>query len=132
MVITHPYYLSDVNHDSTGPFNTYFLESDYIIGPFKYMTYLEKFGPQGYFVNIPSKLMSNDIIYVNQTSNYYWQFYLSYSANWIKPYRNNYSCSNPIGSGYHWGLQQSRFQLSHQYVKNNWNRLKNGVRYVYS
>jgi len=38
-----------------GTFDTYFLESTAITGPFRMVTYLKEFGPQAYFANIPSK-----------------------------------------------------------------------------
>jgi len=41
-------------------FNTYILESDLVTGPWKLVTYLKHFGQQAYFVNIPSKFISND------------------------------------------------------------------------
>ncbi len=41
-------------------FNTYILESDSITGPFRLVTYMENFGEQAYFVNIPSKFISED------------------------------------------------------------------------
>jgi hypothetical protein len=40
--------------------NTYFLESDQLSGPFEIISYYEGFGPQAYFVNIPSKFISED------------------------------------------------------------------------
>eukprot|EP01084_Bolivina_argentea_P119227 211423_1 len=91
-------------------FDTYFLESDNLIGPWKYIIYMNEFGPQAYFVNYPSKFLSMTI---DNDNNY--EMYLSYSANW--KYRNY---SLPVGSGYHWSLQRSRFKLSQQFV----NRLK--------
>jgi hypothetical protein len=52
-------------------FNTYILESDRVTGPWKRVTFMESFGEQAYFVNIPSKFISAD----GRT------FWLSYSAN---------------------------------------------------
>lgn len=40
--------------------NTYFLESDNLTGPFEIIDYYEGFGPQAYFVNIPSKFISEN------------------------------------------------------------------------
>src|SRR5262249_28914799 len=40
--------------------NTFILESDRITGPWKLVTFMERFGIQAYFVNIPSKFISAD------------------------------------------------------------------------
>jgi len=40
--------------------NTYILESDKLTGTWKIVTFMKHFGEQGYFVNIPSKFISND------------------------------------------------------------------------
>ena len=42
-------------------FDTYFLESDAITGPWKYITYMAGFGPQAYFVHFPSKFLAADV-----------------------------------------------------------------------
>ncbi|CAE7566571.1 unnamed protein product, partial [Symbiodinium sp. CCMP2456] len=39
-------------------FDTYLLESPSITGPFRYISYLREFGPEAYFVNIPSKFLA--------------------------------------------------------------------------
>jgi hypothetical protein len=57
-----------------GKFDTYLLESDNITGPFKLITYMDNFGEQAYFVNIPSKFISSD----GST------FWLASSANFTK------------------------------------------------
>jgi hypothetical protein len=41
-------------------FNTFVLESDHATGPWKLVTFMENFGQQAYFVNIPSKFISGD------------------------------------------------------------------------
>ena len=41
-------------------FNTFILESDRITGPWKLVSFMKRFGPQGYFVNIPSKFIGRD------------------------------------------------------------------------
>lgn len=83
-------------------FDTYFLESDSITGPWKYVTYMSAFGPEAYFANFPSKFLAT-----GATSDGYYEAFLSYSANFamrsVPP--------NPPGSGYHWSLQQTRFRL---------------------
>jgi hypothetical protein len=40
--------------------NTYVLEADEITGPWRLVTFMARFGEQGYFVNIPSKFISHD------------------------------------------------------------------------
>jgi hypothetical protein len=40
--------------------DTYLLESDQLTGPWKLVTYMAKFGEQGFFVNIPSRFISGD------------------------------------------------------------------------
>ncbi len=59
-----------------GKFDTYLLESDNITGPFRLLTYMEHFGEQAYFVNIPSKFISEDGK----------SFWLCYSANFTTPH----------------------------------------------
>ncbi len=76
--------------------NTYILESEKITGPYKLITYMKDFGTQGYFVNIPSKFISEDGRTV----------WLSYSANFSSAYFRNRVKANPIGSRYAWNLQE--------------------------
>ena len=95
-------------------FDTYFLESDRMTGPFKLVHYMREFGPEAYFVNIPSSFMdatpkptkdagpSASATAINA--------FLSYSANFA--FKGN---STPPGSGYHWVLQQFRFTLGSKY-----------------
>lgn len=49
-------------------FDTYFLESDSMTGPWSYISYLSSFGPQAYFVHVPSKFMGS-ISYPKTSSN---------------------------------------------------------------
>lgn len=69
---------------------------------------MSEFGPEAYFVNYPSKFLSNEI-----DNDGYYEMYLSFSANYI----NQHTQSVPAGSGYHWSLQQSRFKLSASFIK---------------
>lgn len=78
--------LNDVDYD------TYFLESSAITGPWKMIHYLKAFGPQAYFVNIPSKFISGD----GKT------MWLCYSANWSRKKHPG----NPLGSSYHLNLRE--------------------------
>ena len=84
--------------------DTYILESDNVYGPWKMATYLKDFGPQAYFVNIPSKFISED----GKTA------WLCYSANFIN---TNFKDStdpgpftgNPEGSLYTMSLHEIKF-----------------------
>jgi len=88
-------YLMCVTHGwpPVGMFDTYIMESDHVTGPWKLVTYMEKFGEQAYFVNIPSKFISPDGRTV----------WLCYSSNWKKRLM-----SNPPGSQYGMCLQEIR------------------------
>lgn len=70
-------------------FTTYLLESDEMTGPWRLAAYLPDFGPQGYFVNIPSKFISSDGT----------TMWLCYSANYRKDYRQ-IKRTFPYHSGY--------------------------------
>jgi len=73
--------------------DTYFLEADRIEGPWKMVAYLESFGEQGYFVNIPTKFIGND----GRTC------WLSYSGNFATFEDLKV---NPPGGRYGWILQE--------------------------
>ena len=77
--------------------NTYVLESDQITGPWKLVTFMQSFGEQGYFVNIPSKFISSD----GRTA------WLSYSTNFTNGggMRTNWAV-NPPGGSYAFSLQE--------------------------
>jgi len=91
----------------TEQFDTYFMESDSITGPWSIVTYMSKFGPEAYFVNHPSKFSA---VRANTTSKSYDAF-LMYSANFA--YHNG---AEPPNSGYHMNLQQARFPLSDSFA----------------
>ncbi len=76
--------------------NSYILEADEITGPYKLITYMKNFGPQGYFLNFPSKFIQSG----GRT------LWLSYSANFHKDYFANRAIANPLGSRYAWCLQE--------------------------
>jgi hypothetical protein len=46
--------------NNIGPFDTYFLEADSLVGPFRMLSYLPKFGQQAYFVSAPSAWMTGE------------------------------------------------------------------------
>ncbi|MEO8391635.1 MAG: hypothetical protein ABI700_01455 [Chloroflexota bacterium] len=76
--------------------NTYLLESEQLTGPWKQVVFMEKFGEQAYFVNIPSKFISAD----GKT------IWLCYSANFTNLAFGTSIRSNPPGSSYALCLQE--------------------------
>lgn len=79
--------------------NTYLLEADALTGPWKLIVYMKHFGEQAYFVNIPSKFISND----GRT------MWLCYSANFASDWNGLKIKPNPPGSKY--GLVFQQFEL---------------------
>ncbi len=79
--------------------DTYILESDNITGPWNMVSYLKDFGPQAYFVNIPSKFISEDGLTA----------WLCYSANFSYERNNSQFKGNPEGSSYSMSLQEIKF-----------------------
>jgi len=77
-------------------FNTYILESDEITGPFNMVQYLKAFGEQGYFVNFPSKFVSDDGM----------TLWLSYSGNFATNWDGHKIKKNPPSSRYAWCLHE--------------------------
>jgi len=77
-------------------YNTYILESDQITGPWKLLTYLNHFGEQAYFVNIPSKFIGQD----GRT------LWLCYAANFSSGWGGITFKSRPPGSRYGMCLQE--------------------------
>eukprot|EP00656_Telonema_subtile_P047417 TRINITY_DN5443_c0_g1_i3.p1 TRINITY_DN5443_c0_g1~~TRINITY_DN5443_c0_g1_i3.p1 ORF type:complete len:258 (+),score=47.91 TRINITY_DN5443_c0_g1_i3:78-851(+) len=90
----------------TKQFDTYFLESDSITGPWAYVNYNAEFGPEAYFVHHPSKFLAAR---ANTTAKVFDAF-LMYSANFAFS-----QGSMPPNSGYHMNLQQARFPLSDEF-----------------
>ena len=90
-----------------GDFDTYFLESDSITGPWRLANYNARFGSEAYFCNWPSKFLAKQ---ANTTQRVYDGF-LAYSANFAR------GISNPPHSGYHLNLQQSRFNITQKLLK---------------
>jgi hypothetical protein len=76
--------------------NSYILEADEVTGPYRMITFMNKFGRQGYFLFFPSKFISAD----GRTA------WLSYSANFHKAYFGNRTAADPMGSRYAWTLQE--------------------------
>jgi len=79
--------------------HTYILESDKLTGEWKVVTYMKNFGEQGYFVNIPSKFISDD----GKTA------WLLYSGNFAPDWNNDKINENPPGS--HYGLVMQKIEF---------------------
>jgi hypothetical protein len=77
-------------------FNTYILESDHVTGPWALVVYMQHFGEQAYFVNFPSKFISQD----GRTA------WLCYAANFTNGYLHTNYRDNPPGGGYGMTLQE--------------------------
>ena len=75
--------------------NALFLEAADLIGPWKLVAYLKDFGPENYFLNIPSKFISQD----GRT------FWLCHSGNWNGHLETG---GNPPGSHYALCLREMR------------------------
>jgi hypothetical protein len=137
MVISTP----TVSPSMVGPFDTYFLESDFITGPWSYVAYIPQFGPEAYFVHIPTKFMGNETVAhargVNGATRSAVTDVLPRGStvpiaqalraedaaqqdgtaawyNFFLSYSADFASGkpNPPGSGYHWSLLQSRFGLT--------------------
>jgi len=46
--------------DTISTYNSAILESDSVTGPWKMVTWMERFGEQAYFLNIPTKFLHED------------------------------------------------------------------------
>jgi hypothetical protein len=79
-------------------YNTYILEADRPTGPWRLVTFLEHFGQQAYFVNIPSKFIGAD----GRT------LWLCYAANFSSGWGGITFKSRPPGSRYGLCLQEVR------------------------
>jgi hypothetical protein len=79
--------------------NTYLLESDQLTGKWKLVTYMKNFGEQAYFVNIPSKFISQD-------GRIAW---LMYSGNFAPDWNGIKILVNPPGT--HYGLVMQKIEL---------------------
>jgi hypothetical protein len=76
--------------------NSYILESDHITGPWKLITYMKDFGEQAYFLNFPTKFISDDGK----------KLWLCYSGNFARGWNNITIKSNPPGSAYGLVMQE--------------------------
>ena len=86
-------------------YDTYVLESATPTGPdFALVAYLRAFGPEAYFVNIPTKF-ADPAVRPDGT----WEFYLSYSANFAC---RDCGRPDPPDAAYAWVLQRARLRVN--------------------
>lgn len=78
--------------------DSYILEADDITGPWRMVTYLEDFGEQAYFLNFPSKFISEDGL----------SLWLCYSANFSPDWNGVKLEFNPPGGRYGLCLHELR------------------------
>jgi len=81
---------------TVGKMNSYILEADMLTGPWRLVVYMREFGEQGYFLNFPSKFISEDG----------YTLWLCYSGNFSQGWNNVYFKANPPGSRYGLVLQE--------------------------
>ena len=81
---------------SDAPHDTLILEADTVTGPWKLVEYLPAFGPNAYFVNLPTKFLSDD----GRTG------WLCYSSCWDNKWQ--FRPGNPPGSHYSMSLHEVR------------------------
>jgi hypothetical protein len=91
MWISRPHF----QNNNTGPFDTLLLEADQITGPWRIVSTLDSFGSEAYFVNVPSKFISQDGA----------TMWLLYSANFAG------GGANPPGSGYNFGIHEMTLSI---------------------
>lgn len=85
--------------DAVSKTDNYILESESLTGEWKLLTYMKDFGEQAYFVNIPSKFLSNDGK----------KFWLLYSGNFSDGYNGVKLKNNPPGS--HYGIHFQEVEI---------------------
>lgn len=84
-----------------GEYDTYLLEADDLTGPWRLVVYMESFGKQAYFVNIPSRFIASDGE----------KAWLCYSANFSLETKDPAEpVANPPGSRYGMVLQEFRLK----------------------
>jgi hypothetical protein len=88
--------------DTISSCNSFILEADAITGPWRLVTFMERFGEQAYFLNLPSKFISND----GRSA------WLCYSANFTNHYLGTEWRPNPPGSQYALCLQELEFETA--------------------
>ena len=98
-----------------GTFDFYVLEAAHITGPFRMVSYLAAFGPQAYFVNLPTFALAGATKVQtgwggDEAQGSYLEGGLSYSANF--GLLDKSLVPNPPGSRYSWMLLPVRLMLA--------------------
>lgn len=83
--------------DTISAFNSYILEAPSITGPWSLVTWMEKFGEQGYFLNFPSK-------FVSRSGTKAW---LAFSANFTNHHLGLAHEDRPTGAKYALSLHET-------------------------
>ena len=84
----------------------YFIESESLTGPFRLVSYWQAFGPQAYFVGLPSAFTAKEIS-VDENETTALEVTLSYSANFHPAGPNN-----PPGPTGGWNLRKARLVVA--------------------
>jgi len=103
--------VTDGGTTGLGTYDTWIVESDSLTGPWRLVTFMEKFGEQAYFVNIPSKFISRD----GRT------LWLCYSHGWRR------HRPNPRGSRYAMCLFEMKLLAPGQKVETRPDPLKSAA-----
>lgn len=85
--------VTDGGASGMGTYDTWIVESDSVTGPWRLVAFMEKFGRQAYFVNIPSKFIGRDGRTV----------WLCFSDDWVRKHP-----SDPPGTRYAMCLYEMR------------------------
>jgi hypothetical protein len=138
---------------TVGDFDSYFLESDNMTGPWALVSYIASFGPEAYFVHVPGKFMGaetyaatpgnaavararnvrvprgEDVSEPLSAEDRALSAGAAAYYNFYLSYSADFASGtpNPPGSGYHWSLQQSRFSLSPAFAARAAARRASGV-----
>jgi hypothetical protein len=108
---------------TAGKMSSYILESDNITGPWKLVVYMKDFGQQGYFLNFPSK-------FVSENGRKAW---LCYSGNYWSDYNGEVIAADPPGSHYGLVLQKIEFLSKEMYgrqiddLSQNYEKIKGSI-----
>ncbi len=92
---------------TAGRMSSYILESDNVTGPWNLVVYMKDFGQQGYFLNFPSK-------FISENGRKAW---LSYSGNYWDIYKGEELKPDPPGSHYGLVLQEVELLSKEMYEK---------------
>ena len=92
------YLMCVTNPIAMGHYDAIFLEAERLTGSWRWFDYKEQFGPEGYFINIPSKFISVD-------NEHLW---LIYSANWS----DKHHPGKPEGSAYSLSIHEIKMTHS--------------------